>query len=350
MDAVLDVPDVQPVRGEAGFEGGGQFWKASSGRWAGEQIIKAMMEGKANAFSPESLRVGGVLRRDEWIEIDTALIEAAQIRLVGIADLIAAGLTKPIANSMGKTVLEYERIGEMSDASVSLDGMVRTETDIAEYSSDQLPLPITHKDFFINLRKLAASRNRGESLDTTQGRMAGRKVGEKQEEMLFVGGKTFGGLRIYGYTTHPNRLTASFGTNGSWAAAAKTGDQIFTDTGTLIGLLEAQKMYGPYWMYTSRNMNMKLQGDYKATGDKTIRQRLMDIGNITKISTADKLPADNVLLVQATEDNVQLVQGEPLQTIQWDIEGGFGVNFKAFQIQVPLIRAIAGRSGIAHMA
>jgi hypothetical protein len=37
--------------------------------------------------------------------------------------------------------------------------------------------------------------------------------------------------------------------------------------------------------------------------------------------------------------------------VQWDIHGGFQINFKAFTIQVPLIRADAqGRSGIVHMA
>jgi hypothetical protein len=51
-----------------------------------------------------------------------------------------------------------------------------------------------------------------------------------------------------------------------------------------------------------------------------------------------------------TADNVQLLVGEPLQNIQWDINGGFTIAFKSFTIQVPLIRAdAAGRSGIVHM-
>jgi hypothetical protein len=54
--------------------------------------------------------------------------------------------------------------------------------------------------------------------------------------------------------------------------------------------------------------------------------------------------------VQATRDTVVLIQGEPLQTVQWDIQGGFGVEFKGFEISVPLVRAMTGQSGIYHMS
>jgi len=45
------------------------------------------------------------------------------------------------------------------------------------------------------------------------------------------------------------------------------------------------------------------------------------------------------------------VEGEPLQNVQWDVHGGFQVNFKGFQIELPLIRAdINGNTGLAHMS
>jgi hypothetical protein len=57
-----------------------------------------------------------------------------------------------------------------------------------------------------------------------------------------------------------------------------------------------------------------------------------------------------VVFVQMTEDNVVWVQGEPAQTVQWDEAGGFELNFKVWQIAVPLIRSDAqGRSGIYHL-
>lgn len=332
------------------IEIGKKFWGGSSGRWAGEQMMKAMASGKG--ISPSILRTLSTLRKDEWKAYDAALIEVAQRRLRGVADLIAAGLTKPLANAMGKTVLEYEKVTDMFEASISMDGVSRTENDRMEFELNSIPVPITHKDFWINLRTLSASRERGEALDTTQVRTAGRLVAEAQESLLFNGatGK-FGGLSLYGYTTHPNRNTAAFGTGGDWGQAAKTGEQMLADLLTCISGLEGDRMYGPYALYIPRDASVNLEKDFKAGTNGSIRKRLLEVENLTSIRTADFLASSSILLVQLTEDVVQLVQGEPLQTIQWDVEGGFNINFKAFMIQVPLIRSdVDGRSGIFHMS
>jgi len=209
----------------------------------------------------------------------------------------------------------------------------------------------TVKDFFINLRKLLASRERGEPLDATQVRTAGRLCSEETERMLFQGGKTFQGKVIYGYTNHPNRNTTAFGTNGAWSAAAKTGADILADTLDLIGLAEIDRMFGPYWLYVSRNSSTKLEEDFKANSDKTIRQRLLEIDSLSVIQVVDQLQADNVVLVQPTSDVVVMVEGMPLQSVQWDIQGGMQINFKAMQIMLPLIRSdTQGRSGVQHMS
>jgi uncharacterized linocin/CFP29 family protein len=328
---------------------GSRFWGGSSGKWAGEQMLRALKEGRG--LTPAALRTLDTLRKDEWKAFDEALVQEAAIRLRAVADLYGAGLVKPITNGLAKTVLEYEKVTDMNPATTSLDGMTRTEGDRQEFSLSSLPLPITHKDFWINLRTLMASRERGEALDTTQVRTAGRLCAEAAELMLFAGGKTFGGLPIYGYLTHPNRNLDTFGTNGNWAAAAKTGADCLEDVLSMIALLEADRMYGPYWLYVPSNSSTKLEEDFKANGDQTIRERLLKVDRLEKITVVDQLTANNLVMVQATSDVVQMVEGEALQTIQWDIEGGFQINFKAFQIQVPLIRADAqDRCGIVHMS
>jgi hypothetical protein len=54
--------------------------------------------------------------------------------------------------------------------------------------------------------------------------------------------------------------------------------------------------------------------------------------------------------VQMTPDVVQMIVGENLQTIQWDVQGGFGINFKAFTIMVPILRYNSeDETGIAHI-
>jgi uncharacterized linocin/CFP29 family protein len=334
----------------AAIDSGRGFFTGSSGKWAGEQFMRAATQGRP--ISPTELRTLDVLRNEEWKTFDNELILGSQERLFAVADLISAGLVKTIANGLSKTVLEYDKVGDMDPAIVSLDGVTRSENDRLLYERAGLPLPITHKDFYLNLRALLASRTGSEPLDTTYIRVAGRKVGEMTEEMLFDGGKIFGALPIYGYTNHPDRNTASFGTNGNWEQTAKTGENILTDVFTLVALLEADGYFGPYWLYVGgTGANLKLAGDYKAATSGTIRQRILDTGRISKIQQVDMLDDNNVVLVQPSSDVVTMVSGEPLQTVQWDVHGGFQINFKAFQIMVPLIRSdIDGNSGIAHMS
>lgn len=337
------------IRDAARIDSGKVFQAASGGVWAGQRFMAALESGQV--LNPGILRTAGVLRKDEWVHFDNQLVEEALLRFTGVADLIAAGLTRSVPNSMGKTIYEYEKMTDMQPATVSLDGTSQTDYDRQEFELANLPLPITHKDFFLNLRTLTASRTNGEPLDVTQVRSAGRLVAEKQEEMLFLGGKTFGGSTIYGYTTHPDRNLASFGTNGNWVQTAKTGENILDDVITLIRAAEADRMYGPYWLYISRNSNTKLDNDFKANSDKTIRDRLLQVAGLSAIRVSDMLPDNNLVLVQPTSDVVVWVQGEPLQTVQWDIQGGFRINFKAFSIAVPLVRSDSqGRSGIVHMS
>jgi hypothetical protein len=119
---------------------------------------------------------------------------------------------------------------------------------------------------------------------------------------------------------------------------------------TMIAASEDANMYGPWVIYVPRDASTKLENDFKANVTQSIRQRIMQVSGVSDVRIADSLATGNVLLVQMTRDVVVLVQGEPLQTVQWDIQGGFAVNFKAFQIQVPLVRAdSAGQSGIVHM-
>lgn len=337
------------MRTEVGLDTGKTIFAGGSGKWAAERLLKALKEGRPMAAA--ELRTLDTLSKDEWVQFDEALVAEGIIRLRGVADLLAAGLSINIPNAMGKTLFQWEKVTDMNPAEVSLSGIGRTEDDRQEFSLGNLPLPITHKDFNISLRQLEASRNRGESLDTIQARTAGRLVSEQLEKMLFQGGKTFGGNTIYGLTTHPNRNTGGYGTNGNWSQAAKTGADILADVLTMIKALEGDRMYGPYWLYVASGASTKLEEDFKANSDKTIRQRVLEVDRVQKIQVVDQMPADTVVMIQATSDVVAMVNGEPLQTVQWDVEGGFIVKFKAFAIQVPLIRADAqGRSGVYHMS
>lgn len=327
-------------------QSGKDFHGSAGGAWAGEQFLKALNAGQS--LSASALRTCDTLRRDEWKSFDDVLVEEGTIRLRGVANLLGAGLSTSIANAFGKTVHNWEDLTDMDPAIVSLDGLARGDDDRQEYSLNSLPLPITHKDFNIGIRTLAASRERGEPLDTVQARTAGRLVFEQFENMLYNGhANAFQGLSIYGLCTHPDRNTLSY-SGANWATA--TGTVMVTDIKAALQLLEADRFYGPYWMDIPTGYGIEMIDDFKSESDKTIFERLGAIPSLDKITVVDQLPANEVVIYQPTADVVEWAVGEEVQTVQWDLYGGMQVAFKVLGIQVPIVKSTAAnRSGIVHL-
>lgn len=334
------------THGEARVESGRSVLK--SGRWAGERLFAAAQAGRP--IHPSELRTLDSLPRDAWIAFDEAVVKEGVIRAPVVADLIAAGLTIPIAGAMGKTMFQYDDVSDMDPAVVSLDGRARSDNDAVVFGEGNVPLPITHKDFNIPLRKLVASQSSGQPLDTTQAEVASRLVMEKIELMVINGGPTFGGVPIYGLLNHPDRNTGGFGTNGNWSQAAKTGADIFADVSGALTALRADRFYGPFWALIPAAYSAVIDADYKANGDRTIRERLLQLDGLQRITVADQMPADTVVIFQASRDVVALADGEQVQTVQWEIEA-MEIGMKVFAIQVPIVRSTqANRSGIYHMS
>lgn len=289
------------------------------------------------------------LRKDEWKHYDTAVIQAAQERLVGIADLESRGLVYNIGNGLGKTVLEYEDLSDFTAAELSMDGVTRSKGDRPVYGIKYLPLPIISKDFTINARVLAASRTTGDPLDVTSAQLAARVVAEKAESLLFTGASSyaFGGGTLYGLTDFPQRNTGSLSVH--WDHSAATGATVVADVLAMKQALIADGFYGPYMLYVPTGYDTLLDEDYTTGYPKTIRARIKEIDGIQDVKVADKLTADNVILVQMTSDVIRVVNGMPVQTVEWNSEGGMVHHFKVMTIKVPQIRADQNnKCGVAH--
>lgn len=302
----------------------------------------------ASGMNISALRTNGTLRKDEWIAFDKALVNVARSRLVGVADLFAAGLTYNLTNPLGKTRLEWEKISDMDPAEVTMSGISQSDNDRVVYELDHLPIPIIHKDFNINLRALEASRTTGEALDTTQLEVSGRKVAEQIETMLFNGATVLGSNNpIYGYTTAPARNTGNLTAN--WATA--TGEQMVGDTLSMIDALVQDNMYGPYSMYVPADAFIHMGDDFKAASDKTIMSRLREIPGISSIKMSKDLASGEVLLIQMQKDTVDMVNGLQPTLVEWESHGGFILHFKVLAIMVPRVRNdYLEQSGIAHFS
>jgi len=279
------------------------------------------------------------LRYDEWKHYDTAVLKAATARLTGVADLISRGLVYTIPNGMASTVLQYEDASSALEAQMSMDGLVRGKSDKTEYDINYLPLPITHADFQINARVLAASRQGGSPMDTTLAEQAGMRVAEKLEDVLFKGSGTytFGGGTIYGYEDHPDIETGSL--SHPWNGSGATGATIVADIMAMKNELIANKRYGPYIIYVPTDYETVLDEDYVANYPKTIRQRILEIGAIQDVKVSDRHTQTKVIMVEMNATTVRMVNGMGFTPVEWQEQGGLVTNYKVMTLQVPQIRS-----------
>ena len=308
----------------------------------------------ANNMDVSALRTNAVLRKDEWEQLDAALISVARERLTAAADLMDRGLVYNVPNGMGTTIVQHETVSEMTEAQVSMDGITKGENDRVTFSLVSTPLPIIHHDFQISARVLAASRTTGAPLDTTQVEEAMRQVAETTEGLVlngYSGGDLLGfgssKAQLFGYTNRTGRNVYSIATD--WDDSGATGASILADVLNMISAAHGDRMFGPYILYVPTNYWVALQDDFKADSDKTILNRLLEIAGIDAIKPADKLADDNVLLVQMTKSNVDMVVGMQPTTVEWESQGGMMMMFKVMSIMVPRVKLDHnGNSGIVH--
>jgi hypothetical protein len=305
------------------------------------------------------ITTNATLLKDEWKLMDDTVTKIAEERLQGVADVKSRGLTYSLSNAMGTTILEWEDQSDAMEAVITMDGVPRGLGDRPEYKINYMPVPIVHVDFEINARVLESSRNRGDALDTTSLERATRRINEKLEEMLFTnttysyGEKDdYGRNKIYSYLSFPDRSQYTIST--SWTSLSATsdqsiGEQVYDDVASMKQQAINGNHYGPWILYIPRDYEVLMDRDYIDNYPKTLRQRLLEIGGLDEIKVVDKLPDDNVLLVEMSTSTVRWVEGVPITTVQWSTEGQFVYKFKVMTIQFPQIRSDYNKQcGIVH--
>lgn len=299
------------------------------------------------------------LRRDDWIQIDDAVVKAARPRLRFFNDLRAQGLNVNLPNALGKTVWQYERQSSISGATVSMDGLRKGDADRPVYDMDQMPLPIIHKDFSFSARQIAVSRNSNMPIDVTTAAMASQMVAEKVEQLsLGVDPEfQFGGGNVYGVCNYPHRLTTLF--SNPWLSN-KARDPNWNPRILQGEILKARHdladrfHYGPFAIYHSPDFDEILDDDYNTTTSGistalTLRERLLKIDSIQSIKTSEFLPSGTLIMLEMNSNTIQAVTGMDITTVQWQTEGGFEIHFKVICILLPRMKSdYYGNCGIVH--
>lgn len=289
------------------------------------------------------LHTNALLRHEEWKVIDAALLDVVRTQLVVVQDLINYGLVHPLGG-LGSTETSYERLYDMDEAQIDMDASTPGSEDRVAFDMITVPVPIIHKDFRINIRQLTSSRTRGDALDTTQVRIATRKVRDYLEGMVMNGDNlVFGTNPIYGYTTHPARITGS--ATGDFGTIAN----IHPTFVAMVNALEAVGFIGPFLFYVARTQYGEMRARYTDGSGESALEAALAIPGVDDIKPADTLAAGSLVAVNMMMETVDLAVGQDITPIQWDTMGGLIAHYKVMTAMVPRIKADSNSvCGVCH--
>lgn len=282
----------------------------------------------------KALRTNATLPHDAWKQIDDTVIEVAKQRLNGIADLRSHGLTRKL-DGLGVMYDYWQTMSQGGDAEQSMSGITPGAENAVDFEEQTIPIPITHVDFRIPVRKLMAMERFGSPLDTTMVAQATRKVIEKLEYTLFYGSTVVvGGNSLPGYMnyTHSNQENACTGT---WTA---NPDKAMEDVSLLMSDLEADHHYGPYILYVHSDEWADLRQRSQYT-DTTYLDLVKGMAGIEDIKTSDQLLAHDILLVEMTRETVDLDIAVDVKVVEWETYGGLQSNFKVMAAIAPRVKS-----------
>ena len=300
-----------------------------------------------------------LLQYQEWLDIDRTVQSVMTQRLVGIADLQGRGLIHRLG-SIGQTITMWQTVSDMTEANISMDGVTGGEEDTPQYGTMQVPVPIIHKDWRLNMRRLESSRIYGESLDVTAAAIAARLVAEASERMLFSGVPIrVDGSVVYGYRNFPGRATVDLDT--PWGSASPSA--IKADVQAMLAQARSRRFYGPFSLYIPAAYEGVLdefyiieggddeQGYSIATPGRTIRDVLLSLSGLERIVAADFMGNNtDCVLVSLERETVDLAVAQEPTTISWQVMGGMQERFKTMACWVPRIKSdFDGRCGIVHL-
>jgi uncharacterized linocin/CFP29 family protein len=310
----------------------------------------------SNAERKEIAANATTLQDDEWRTVSDRMVEIYRGDLVGINDLMDAGLTRDI--SLATKVDLWQTMSQMTGAEVSMDGETESEEDRGTGQTEGVPVPIVHKDFRISERDLLTSRNLGNDLRTDMVADATRAVSETLEDILFHGwspqirdGRD--SFELYGYTSHPNRNTVS--ASEEWSRSGTGAEAIRETLVTALDELDKDdRAGGEFWVYLAPEEWRVFRSaiDPDGDGNLTVRERFENEFDteIASVQRSDRLDEGTGVMVDPRQDVVELAVAEDVQTVEWQSGSGMTNHFKVMGAMAPEIKADStGQSGVVEM-
>lgn len=320
-----------------------------SGGSPARMLARGLM--KTGKLNTNGLRTNDVLRKDEWKLLDDVLVDVGRDRLIGVADLRAAGLVENLGG-LGITLSQYEKLSDMSAADIDFAGVTDGEKDSVTFTLVSVPVPIIHKGFDLNIRRLEASRGAsavGQGIDRTQVEVCTLKVTEGIEDLLFNGtipgtGGALTGNTILGYTTATNRNTVS---GSDWGTVTNVTPNVIS----AIGAAESDGYYGPWNLYVATNQFGQLREFYTDGSGNNNFDRIMRLTGMGAVRPGDRLTDGTAVLVTMRRSTVDVAVGQDLTVVEWESKGGLMLHFKVISAMVGRVKDDANSgSGITTIS
>lgn len=307
--------------------------------------------GEVQIKTPRGIVVNSLLRKDEWEELDRAVVESAKYPLRLVNDLRGRGLVQRLGG-LGSMVSQYNKGSAMTAAELNMTGRGRGLQDAVEFSLAGVPVPVIFKEFTIGTRELEAARQSGDALDTTHFMEAARVVAEKMESMCVDGGGfTFNGATVYGITNESNRNTdtASNYGGGDWG----TITNVVPTVAGMIGAAKGDAKYGPYMVYAyTTQYNQAALNFYTDGSGQTAGDRIRALPGVLGFEELPTLAAGEVVLVQMTRDVIDWAYVPGFENpilVEWTSGDGMTNNFRVMAVGAPRVKShYDGKSGIVH--
>ncbi len=255
----------------------------------------------------------GTLRHEDELQISEKVTAVRKRRLNGILDLMDEGLTRPF--DIGTQLMGFENVNDFPEAEQSMNPTA-LQNNNTNFGLDYTPLPITHSGFTIPWRQQGFSYKNALGLTASV-----RAVAERLERTLFAGNGnivvTVNGSQsqVHGYTTHPDRAIQSI---SDWSNTANLGN-ILTNVQAMLkkAFLDCKvEEVDSMVMYVAPNIWNVLDGDYSTQkGEKTFLERIKSYSAIRDVKVGEYLADGNVLLVQMSEETVELGMASDIITV-----------------------------------
>jgi len=311
-----------------------------------EQGFVLLTNGRTKSDGSPVVVANSLLRKDEWEQLDDAVLTAATGEFNAIPRLNGDSQLRKQLNSMGVLVAQYNQGSQMSRAAVSLSGRAAPDFDRQDYNLTGVPIPVIHKEFQIGIRELEASRMYGSGIDTTNAFEAGRVVAEEGER-LFVSGNTNIALNqniLYGVTNEPNINT------GTATGDFGTITNVVSTFRNMIIALAGDNYFGPYefWVARTQYNEMALNFYTDGTGDSALT-RVLKMPNITAVHPSDWMTTGTLVGIQMTPNVIDFCVYQLNQVVEWTTPDGMAQNFKVMSIGAVRVKSdYSGQSGVCY--